>query len=74
MTEIEIYHGFTHCNHYIPDEIINLKNYKQYIFQILRKNEPNLAKNGNFLIFPKNVKTSFFRLQRLGLVQKISKF
>ena len=39
------------------------------------KNDPNLAKKGHFWIFPKNTKTSFFfRLQRLGLVQKISKF
>ena len=34
MTEIKIYHDFTHCNHCIPNKIINLKNHKQYIFQI----------------------------------------
>ena len=36
MTEIEIYHDFTHCNHCIPNKIINLKN-RKHIFQILRK-------------------------------------
>ena len=58
MTEIEIYHDFTHCNHYIPNKIINLKNTGN-IIHILRKNYPNFAKKGHFLMLPKNAKTFF---------------
>ena len=67
MSEIEIYHDFTNCNHYIPNKIINIKNHKQYIFQILSK---KFGQKGPFLNFPKNAKASFFRVQRLGLVKK----
>ena len=70
MTEIEIYHDFTHCNHYIPIKIINLKNHRQYIFQILRKNDQNLAKKAIFEFSQKMQKRNFFRLQRLGLIQQ----
>ena len=47
------------------------KNHKQYIFPILGKKRPKLGKKCHFWIFPKNAKMSFFRLQRLGLVQKL---
>ena len=57
-------------NHYLSDNKIKAKNHKQYIFHILSKNDPNLAKTCNFWIFPNNAKKSFFRIQRLGLVQK----
>ena len=55
MTEIEIYHDFTHCNHYIPNKIINLKNHKQYIFQILWKQASAAVVQRTISI--KNIKT-----------------
>ena len=49
MAEFKIYHDFTHCNHNIPYNIINLKKTQAiYISNFKEKNDPNLAKKGHF--------------------------
>ena len=74
MMEIE-YIMILHIVHnYIPYNKINPKNHKQYIFQILSRNGHKFSQKGPFLNFPKKCENVIFRLQRLGLVQKISKF
>ena len=70
--EIQIYHDFTHCNHYIPNKIINLKKLQAiYISDFKEKMTQIWPKRDIFEFFHKMIKHNFFRLQRLGLVQKI---
>ena len=52
-----------------------IENHKQYITDMLSQKWPKFGQKGPFLNFPKKYENViFFRLQRLGLVQKISKF
>ena len=59
-------------HHYIPYDKINQKPQEIYIFQILSEKLPKFGQKGPFFNFPINF--IFFRLQRLGLAQKITKF
>ena len=71
MTEIEIYHDFTHCNHYIPHNKINLKKPQAlYISDFKGKMTQIWSKRANFEFSQKMQNHIFFRLQRLGLVPK----
>ena len=60
MTEIEIYHDFTHCNHYIPNKIINLKNHKKYIFHILREKMTQIWPKRDIFEFSQKIRKRHF--------------
>ena len=74
MTEIEIYQDFTHSNHYIPNKIINLKTTSNIYSDFKEKMTQIWPKRAIFEFSQKMRKRHFFRLQILGLVQKVNKF
>ena len=65
-------------HHYIPYNKINAKNHKQYITYYISDFKQKMTqiwpKRAIFEFSQKMRNVIFFRLQRLGLVQKISNF